>query len=342
MLWVEDAWQPKLQRESDVGLMEAFLEISPTRSKRMHLRQVLHWLQVVTLADLANATGRFIPEGRLTGDWRAHSTLEWPHQPKPSEKAFALFRRFMRHTICLETSHWQHLSNSMDISTPMGEWLDVDRHIVPSFGRYGNSIYCQEENIIMEFTGNGQNGIYKYQGDVEAIPTRVYPINCQLIDGDKVWTRKKFTLLQTDNVKSRTPGTVKYDTLNRLVKSIKGASDGSLHREEWVMTTAWIIADSADSHLTATAVFHNVSSLSSYRAELEGAYWLLYRIEQLNLSPEEIIHWCDNEVAVAANQLDKLWSPSAALAPDAAVILALIVLKKKMSASITCHYVPSH
>jgi hypothetical protein len=108
------------------------------------------------------------------------------------------------------------------------------------------------------------------------------------------------------------------------------------------MTTAWIIADSADSHLTATAVFHNVSSLSSYRAELEGAYWLLYRIEQLNLSPEEIIHWCDNEVAVAANQLDKLWSPSAALAPDAAVILALIVLKKKMSASITCHYVPSH
>jgi hypothetical protein len=194
----------------------------------------------------------------------------------------------------------------------------------------------------MEFTGNGRNGSYKYQGDVEAIPTRVYPINCQLIDGDKVWTRKKFTLLQTDNVKSRTPGTVKYDTLNRLVKSIKGASDGSLHREERVMTTAWIIADSADSHLTATAVFHNVSSLSSYRAELEGAYWLLYRIEQLNLSPEEIIHWCDNEVAVAANQLDKLWSPSAALAPDADVILALIVLKKKMSASITCHYVPSH
>jgi hypothetical protein len=108
------------------------------------------------------------------------------------------------------------------------------------------------------------------------------------------------------------------------------------------MTTAWIIADSADSHLTATAVLHNVSSLSSYRAELEGAYRLLYHIEQLNLSPEEIIHWCDNEAAVAANQLDKLWSPSAALAPDADVILALIALKKKMNTSITCRYVPSH
>ena len=32
-LWVEDAWQPKLQRENDICLMEKFLELSPTRNE---------------------------------------------------------------------------------------------------------------------------------------------------------------------------------------------------------------------------------------------------------------------------------------------------------------------
>ena len=118
--------------------------------------------------------GHFIPEGRLTGDCRAQSTLEWPHQPKPSAKAFAVFRRFMWHTICLETSHWQPPSKSMSISQPMGQWLHVDRHIIPSFSRLGQSVYCRKEETTMKFTGNGRNGIYRYEGNVEAMPLRAY------------------------------------------------------------------------------------------------------------------------------------------------------------------------
>ena len=43
-MWIEDAWQPKLQREGDYSLMERFLLVHSTPSERKSLRAVLHWL----------------------------------------------------------------------------------------------------------------------------------------------------------------------------------------------------------------------------------------------------------------------------------------------------------
>jgi hypothetical protein len=42
-LWVEDAWQPPLQRENDVSLMEKFLQVCTTKSQQKQLHAVLHW-----------------------------------------------------------------------------------------------------------------------------------------------------------------------------------------------------------------------------------------------------------------------------------------------------------
>jgi hypothetical protein len=103
-MWIEQAWQPPLQREGDLSLMEQFLLVHSTPKQRRQLRQVLHWLQVITLADLVDPTGHFIPEGRLTGDWQAKSNLEWPRQPRPDKAAFATFRLFLRNTIFVKTS----------------------------------------------------------------------------------------------------------------------------------------------------------------------------------------------------------------------------------------------
>ena len=48
-LWIEDAWQPQLQREGDISLMERFLSVQSTSWQRNQLRKVLHWLRVITL-----------------------------------------------------------------------------------------------------------------------------------------------------------------------------------------------------------------------------------------------------------------------------------------------------
>lgn len=94
-MWIEQAWQPQLQQEGDLSLMEQFLQAQSTPKQHRQLRQVLHWLRIITLADLVDPRGQFIPEGILTGKWRAQSILEWSTQPKPDDAAFATFRRFM-------------------------------------------------------------------------------------------------------------------------------------------------------------------------------------------------------------------------------------------------------
>ena len=56
--------------------METFLCARTTRKERIHLCMALHWLQVITISDLADPTGTHIPGYKLKGDWRARSTLE--------------------------------------------------------------------------------------------------------------------------------------------------------------------------------------------------------------------------------------------------------------------------
>ena len=37
------------------------------------------YLRVVTITDLSNTKGTFIPNGMLNGDWQAGSNLKWPY-----------------------------------------------------------------------------------------------------------------------------------------------------------------------------------------------------------------------------------------------------------------------
>ena len=69
-LWVEKKWTPKLQREGDQSLMEQFIKIPwITRSMLTRVNEVRIYLRVVTIADLADEEGEFIPDGMLCGDW---------------------------------------------------------------------------------------------------------------------------------------------------------------------------------------------------------------------------------------------------------------------------------
>ena len=103
---IKDQWAPQIQRERDRSIMQRFCKL--TKSKcvgatvgRLRIANELHiWLQVITVADLANVGGTCIPYGRLDGSWRNCSTLNWPDQPHPSEKMFGVFRGFLRKTFC--------------------------------------------------------------------------------------------------------------------------------------------------------------------------------------------------------------------------------------------------
>ena len=91
----------------------------------------------------------------------------------------------------------------------------------------------------------------------------------------------------------------------------------------------------------ACTVIRNASSLSSYRAELEGIFRLLRHIDWLGLTPEEVRHWCNNG-AVKANRLAAIPTPTDTLAPDADLVLAIMATKAKLAANIKCRYVAGH
>jgi hypothetical protein len=85
-----------------------------------------------------------------------------------------------------------------------------------------------------------------------------------------------------------------------------------------------------------------VSSLSSYRAELEGTFRLLKHIKYLDMSPDEVRHWCDNEGVVDATNKTSIYTPSDMLAPDADIILAILHHKRKTKIESECIHVLPH
>jgi hypothetical protein len=273
--------------------MERFLSVKTTAKQRTQLRMVLHWLRVITIADLADPTGQYIPGYKLTGDWQADSPFEWPKQPKPSKRAFAEFRKFLRNTICLEESAWQPTTNDLQITTALGQWhTGVQRNVIPTCCRTRDSIYHRDEEtgVISVFSLKGNSGLFQHVGEVAEFPPESHPVDCRFVDGDKIWTSRKYRPKHPTIEETKAPGKILHDNLDRSNRFLKGASDGSLFRDKEVMTAGWILANDTEHMTAAVFVISTVSSLSSYRAELEGTFRLLKHIEYLGLQPDEIKH----------------------------------------------------
>ena len=92
------------------------------------VNEVRIYLRVVTIADLADEEGEYIPDGMLCGDWQAGSDLKWPRQPEPGKKSWALFQKCLRHAFCTGTSPWQRPYHGMNLDRKLGEWYHVKRN----------------------------------------------------------------------------------------------------------------------------------------------------------------------------------------------------------------------
>jgi hypothetical protein len=265
---------------------------------------------------------------------------------KAYKKAFATFRKFIRNTICLDASPWQPILSTMTISEPLGKWLPVQRNVIETCSRTRDSLYYRDEKsgITGRFDLYGDCGLFKFAEEVtlDDIPLEAHPTDCRFVDGDKLWTSRRHRLSQPKVLERPPPGKVLFDSLNREAKQIKGASDGSLFREEKTMAAGWLFGNGPDDMLSATFVISGITSLSSYRAELEGTFRLLKHIEYLGMTPEEVTQWCDNEGAVAATNKKAFYTPSEMLAPDADIILAIMHQKKNAMYSSSCNHVLSH
>lgn len=189
----------------------------------------------------------------------------------------------------------------LQLTKPLGKlFTDVPCNIHHQCCRTRDTVFYRdaESNAYLQYDLKGNCGFFRYSGTTETIPSDAHPIDCRLVNGDKLWMSRPYRQTKCD-IPLIAPGHILHNNLDRT-KPGTGASEGSLFRDYEVMTAGWLIANNDQQMTAAVFVLSSVSSLSSYRSELEGTFRLLKHLEYLGMKPCKIKHWCDNEGAVQA------------------------------------------
>jgi hypothetical protein len=229
----------------------------------------------------------------------------------------------------------------MRLSQPLGRWLDVARNVKYQCYRNEHCLFWREEGLIQMFQRDTRAGYYKYSGEVDTLPPRTYPIRCQWVNRDSLWTHRHYNIVRTQTV-NHPPGQVLLNTIDKTAKKFQVGSDGSVYHEKQVAAAAWIIASDHTSMVSACFVLCNTSSVSSTRAELEGSFRSLKHIEYLGLEPEETERWIDNLTAVRASDPSFQMRPRNMIDPDADLVLAIQAITKSLTRADSCKHVYSH
>ena len=346
-LWIEKKWTPALQRTGDKSIMEAVLEIPGiTRAKLRQVNAVRLYMRVVTIADITDVGGTFIPAGQLDGEWQAGSDIKWPYQPSPPPVFWCTFRSCIRLAFCSRTPPHQQAHHSMFLDYPLGQWLPVHRNTWYDAYRAQDAIYWrrQDDEQLDIMTESTTPGVYTLTGTTTTPPVDSYPIQ-RIEQGNEIWTTMDNEMIQLRTVdEQQLTGLIIMDLLQPQTNGqLTLVSDGPAHLHHELASCAWIIHQEDGQELKANYFIRNISSLSSYRSELEGMFRGLKHIEHSTLRPTLLKQWCDNEAAV--DKSNKEWiGPSDMLKPDMDVILAIHHTKRNIEChtTIICRHIYGH
>lgn len=230
----------------------------------------------------------------------------------------------------------------MDLDTPLGLWYPVPRHTWFHVYRSEHYIYWRTETQIQRMIASPQTGFYTFDTIVDTIPLHSYPIMFQVV-GDSIWSHRRYAMGTLQQRATLPPGLTIVDSIQgRSVPNLLIASDASVHLQSGVMTCAWMISQDIDHEIRACYHIRDLSSLSSYRGELEGIYRALKHTHIRGLTPERIELWCDNQASI-----DKLphplQRPSDMIQPEADIILATqLCIKQLTHTTVSLHHVYGH
>ena len=351
-VWIEEAWTPKLQREHDESIMEAFMERPRMSKDLLHkLNSVRLYLRVITIADLVSPDGTFIGNLALRGEWRADSELEWPDQPKPPKKWFDLFRRHIRQTFCTRLDNRHPAGDSMDLDVPLGKWYPVPRNTWYDVYLSPGALYKRTRrndgtSLIQKFEEKHRlSGYWKYVSDVQELPLGSFPIDTYETISEYLWTHRKWAPnVDISTPKPKPPGYISIDThaTTTTPQPKEICSDGSAHPYEEIAAAAWVIATSQDEYIKACFLMTDISSVNAYRSELEGIFRSLFHMEQTGMIPaEEVIQWCDNLSGIEKCR-NRPMTGKDVMAAEGDIILAIHHLKERLTCKVTHKHVHGH
>lgn len=343
-VWIEKSWTPRLQRDGDRSIMQTFVQCPQiSRAMLKQANAVRLYLRVVTIADLVDVGGSFIPSGMLTGEWTAGTDLKWPYQPKPTARAWSTFRRCLRLTFCTNTPPYSRPSHSLELDSRLGRWLDVKRNTWFQVYRSQTNVFWREEKEgkLFQMKPSTVRGFHQIAQEVKSLPLNCHPVRFKQM-GEVIWTHGKYLPARQHHL-TRTAGHIIENTLLADdTEMVTLGSDGSVHLFEGLAACAWVIHQTDAHQLKACYVLENMSSVSSYRSELEGMYRGLVDVKS-RLTPSLIRQWCDNKAAVDKYNMT-LYTPSQMTAADADVLLAIKHVSKQLADTTTvmCRHIYGH
>ena len=159
-----------------------------------------------------------------------------------------------------------------------------------------NIIYWRRDGdeLLHKLEELGHCGVYHIMGTTTSVPLESYPTSRH--PGETLGSRVR---LLHDTTDSRPPGIVFSDSLEpRQIQWLVIGSDGSTNLHTSVATCAWVLHQTDEQTLKAGHRIEHISSLSSYRSELEGMYRSLLQVQASRVLPRQIEQWCDNKAAV--------------------------------------------
>ncbi len=67
-----------------------------------------------------------------------------------------------------------------------------------------------------------------------------------------------------------------------------------------MVVAVWIVTHNENEFVLVCVLTSKleISSLSSYHTELEGAFFTISHMEYIGMTPEEAQHWCDNKRSI--------------------------------------------
>ena len=338
--------QMEVQRENDRFIMQIALDGKYDMRK---IQQCRLRMQVCTLADICDASGRKVESWAMTGPGR-RSKLKWIRQGQPSPSAWREWRRMIRSlTTAARAGRGQHLKHTYIMKrwySTHQEWEWVGN----------NSVVFQKEG--KRYWREGTS-LREMDRTLQYAPSRLYPVGVHVAPGGchrvRDPDRKNREPNDEEAIYRRLRGhvlptaTVPYPTdkeediviaTDGTVKRGKGGAACTVHTTECPGTIRSVIPVDGGSHPP-----------TSYRAELFGILGALLILHQIMQGQKRrwerltAVLWCDNQAAV--NKFNQLrgrrhYSIASANHTDSDVLQELRVWKDAMPIDIQARWVKSH
>ena len=155
------------------------------------------YLRIIMILELANMNGNAIPPGRMMGQWRKESKLEWPEIPKPPPKTWEIFRRIMVKAFGTLSRVYNPCAE-VTLVIKLGKWFANERHSKQNIVRDRNNVYVQGTKGWRQFQRSGKEGQYKDSEKCISNITHGHPCDGK-IEGKWLYSHYKYNMCEITN-----------------------------------------------------------------------------------------------------------------------------------------------